>query len=292
MASAPAPAPEPLSDADLAAIRTHRRFRELVEQRAAVSLAAYHALPLGERWLTSDLGRTALAGAVLVLNAWGGLTLGGLLAAKPVQNGLASPGRVRAFAAQALAYGLIERAGSDEPAGPLTLTTPLAVSARMRAILAVNLPQVRDPVLALDPATAPAFAAADAPAFQDRLTAWMGAMSQARPDLFEATGRPVHLFQGRDGGSRMLEALILRQPPDRGRLLQTCVLSRSELARAALTSRAHVNGLLADGEAAGWLALDGKYLTCSPALSDDVERYYATTFALTRTGVTSVHAQG
>jgi hypothetical protein len=115
--------------------------------------------------------------------------------------------------------------------------------------------------------------------FVRRASAHVGALIAARPELFPVHG-PVRLFQDRDGGTRMLEALILRQPAERTRLLETCEVSHSALARAGLCSRAHVIRLLRDGEAQGLLTVEGGRITASRELSDDTERSIATNFLL------------
>jgi AraC-like DNA-binding protein len=81
----------------------------------------------------------------------------------------------------------------------------------------------------------------------------------------------------------MLDELIGRQAPDRARLIETCELSRSALARASFCSRRHVDRLLKDGQALGLLRLEDRRLTAAPELSDDVERHYAGVFAVART---------
>jgi len=273
----------PLSAADVAAIREHPGFRAAVEAYAAENLARHHALHPIERWMVSDMGRASLSGTVTILDAFGRLTPAAILASPPVKAGEVSRGRARLYLERALANGLIAAAG---PGDPLKGDTPLAASppflAVFRGIMEVNLRAAAR----LDPEAAPALARLDEPVVVRRISGAAGLLLAAHPELYPLDA-PVRLFQDRDGGTRMLEDLILRQPARRERLLQACRASRSALARAGHCSRLHVIRLLKDGEAAGLLSLEDGELSISPALSDDAERYFAATFALIRTAAVS-----
>lgn len=275
--------PDPLNPANLAALRAHPLFREVVREHAARNRAHYPSRPLIERWMMSDLGRTALSGAAVALAMTSRLTLAQLVAST-VRTGATSRGRARFYLQRAIDNGLVY---CD---GPLTPDAPLRLSDRFVRVAS----QVLDPGLAavarLAPETARAATMLDDLEFRGRMAIWFGLLVDNRPDLFPATGAAIHLFQGRAGGWRMLEDLILRQSPDGERLLGDCAVSGLDLARASFCSRRHVARLFADGEAAGLMRHGEGRLTVSQALSDDVERYYASLYACIRGAALAVTA--
>ena len=273
--------PEPLTSADFAAVRGHPLFRETVRAHVAENRAHYAGLPTIERWMMSDLGRTALSGASVCLAAVSRLTLAQLVAST-LRTGASSRGRARFYLNRAIANGLVF---CD---GPLTPEAPLRVSERFVRVAG----QVLDPgvpaVARLAPEVAPASALLDDMGFRYRMAVWLGLLVDTRPEMFPAAGAPIHLFQARDGGWRMLEELILRQPPGSERLLGDCDVSGLALARASLCSRRHVARLFSDGEALGLMHHADGRLTVSQALSDDVELYYARLYAILRTAALAV----
>ena len=115
-------------------------------------------------------------------------------------------------------------------------------------------------------------------------------LAEHRPDLFAGPDRPVVLFLGRDGGSRMLEKVIASQPQGRARMLERSRLSVAQLARLTHTSRAHVRRLLEAGEAQGHLQVEGRDVSFSADLSEDVERHYALVFELARVAAATAMA--
>jgi hypothetical protein len=273
--------PEPLTTADLAGLRAHPLFREVVRGHVAENRAHYAGLPVIERWMMSDLGRTALSGASVALAGASRLTLAQLVAST-VRTGASSRGRARLYLDRAIANGLVL---CD---GPLTPDAPLRLSDRFVRVAS----QVLDPgipaVARLAPEAGIASAILDDIGFRSRMAVWLGLLVDTRPDMFPAAGSPIHLFQGRDGGSRMLEDLILRQPLDGERLLGDCAVSGLDLARTSFCSRRHVARLFADGEALGLMRHARGRLTISQALSDDVELYYARLYAIVRTATLAV----
>jgi DNA-binding GntR family transcriptional regulator len=264
------------------AIRHHPAFRSAIETRAAAKLSRYQAAAPIERWMTSDMGRAAMAGALLLLGATGGLTPGAFLSSRQVASGEVSLGRARLYLQRMLAYGLIV---ADGPA-PLNRDTPLRTTDRFEAVMSVDLHISIEATAMLLPEAGDGLVRLPAdPGFRVRVKDALGRILVSRPDLYPLDA-PVRLFQDRDGGNRMLDALILDQRPDRSRLLEDCKVNRSALARSTFCSRAHINQLIRDGEASGLLTLMGRSVHVSAALSDDVERYFAAFFFILGSAVT------
>lgn len=263
---------EPLSAEAFAALRAHPGFRGAVEALARGNLANYGGATLAERWLTSDLGRASLTGAAMVLDAM----LDGFAAPHLIDSARAnrtcSEGRVRLYLRRAAANGFL-----DADAGGR-----LRVSEAMQAVLARGVATMLGAVARLDPGAAEAAAAVGDPGFRRRFATHLGLNTVARPDLFRGPEMPVELFLGRDGGARMLEQLIVAQPPDRSRLLETARASQRALAQGAFVSRTHAARLLAEGEARGLLRAEGRRVSVAPELSDDVERHYALVLEMAR----------
>lgn len=269
---------DPLSEADIAALRRHPGFRAAVEAYAAANLARHRALGLVERWMIGDMGRASLTGTALVLETLGRLTPAALLASPPVARGEVSRGRARLYLQRAAANGLI---APSDPAAPLKGDTPLSTTPRFQAVTTGLMQVTLEAVAPLAPEAATALAQMGRPAFAQRFAGQLGTTIAAHPRLFPLTSS-AQLFQARDGGTRILEELILRQAPGRDRLLERCAYSHSALARVSQCSRAHVIQLLQDGEARGVLTLQGRVLTATSRLSDEVERYFAGLFATAR----------
>lgn len=272
----------PFSEGAFAALRAHPAFRDTVEDLARGNLASYGALKLAERWLYSDLGRAALTGAALVLDAaLGGFTTAQLVAAART-NRTCSEGRVRHYLRRAIANGFldVDAAGAHRPTG------------RMHAVMGRGAATLLAAAARLDPAVAPAAAAAGDIAFRRRLSLQVGLNTMSRPDLFAGPEKPVVLFLGRDGGARMLERLIAAQAPGRRRLLESAPVSQRGLAASAFVSRMHVARLLADGAARGLLAPCARGVAVAPELSEDVERHYALVLEMARVSARAALAQG
>jgi hypothetical protein len=265
-------ASDPFSAAALAAVRRLPTFRAAAEQLARDNLANYAALSLAERWLISDLGRAALTGALLVLDA----IYGGVSTAQLVQSALAnrtcSEGRVRLYLRRAIANGFVavDRDGIHRIAPP------------MEAVIARSLRASVSAVAQLDPALRPALAVVGTPQFRRRFAAQMGLCSAALAERFKEPDKPIGLFLGRDGGTRLLEQIIAAQRPGRDRLLESAPLSQRALAQHAFVSRTHVARLLAEGERLGLLRAEARRLVVSAVLSEDVERHYALMLQISR----------
>ncbi len=270
--------PARLTPDEVAAVQRHPHFRAAVETYCAASLARYRALSAIERWLLSDVGRSSLSGVAAVLGASGALTPRALLNSAPVTRGMVSRGRARLYLDRALANGLFVAA---EPESGEGLDARLAPDPRFYAVMTSVLDVTLEAVGALFPEMACARARLRDPAFTAALSISVGLRAKAQPELFPQ-GEVVQMLQDRNGGARLIEALILRQESARERLLETCALSRSALAAASFCSRVHVNRLLADAEARGLLTVDGDTLRVTPTVSDAVAFQFAAMFALTR----------
>lgn len=267
----------PFSEAAFAALRAHPRFRDTVRDFARRNLASYGALAPSERWLFSDLGRAALTGAAVVIDAvYGGFPANTLIQAV-VANRTCSEGRARDYLRRAVANGFL-----DLDRGGLHTVSP-----RLQAILTRNWKTMLDCVSRLDPTLAPSPGVLDDVPFMRRLAVQVGLNTTARPDLFNGPDKPVMLFLGRDGGARMLDQLVAAQPPGVPHLLESPPVSQRAMAQGAFVSRTHVARLLAEGEALGLLRPEGRRLAVAPELSEDVERHYALILEMART---SAHA--
>lgn len=262
--------------ASIVAYRARSEFRGAVEGYAAADLARYHAASLIERWMVSDMGRSSLSGAVFVMDALGSLTVAALMSSAPVARGEVSRGRARLYLQRAIANGLI---AADPPGAPMRGDRRLRPTSRFRAVMTGTLGYLLRSASVLAPEIRPALARLDDDAFVRRVTEGVGRILAADFEPFPPD-RPAALFYGRDGGARMLADLLSRQRPGREHLLEACELSRSALARASHCSRAHVIRLLNDGETRGLLSLEGRTLTLSAELSEDVEAYVAGVFAV------------
>jgi hypothetical protein len=273
----------PFAPAAFERLRAHPDFRSVVEAHARANLDFYGALPLLGRWLISDLGRSALTGAALVLDSLpGGLTAAGLIHAAST-NRACSRGRVLGYLECCEMNGLIvPLAGVPRSPTARLILTPRFLDQMIRST-ALNLASV----VRLAPEIAPAIPRLETPDFRRGLFARLGILTASRPDLFAGPPRPVDLFLQRDGGVRLLDWLIIAQRPGRARLLEACAFSRTALGRAGFVSRTHVTRLLADGEAGGLLQVGARHIEFAPALSDDVERHHALVFEALRAAAES-----
>jgi hypothetical protein len=244
-----------------------------VEAHAAGVLAEYELQDHHDRWLLKDLGRASLwLGAIILDSMPDGLTVSAL-AATAAERQVCSRGRVLAFVHYALDNGRLSLAPGSEPwvRRRLTLTPAFIEASRRRMI---NQFQVAA-LLAPEMAVALPRLAADSVVQQASVA--VGVLLTLRPDLNRNPGGPLRqIFIARDGGMRILQHLLLRQPKVRPRLLATAPLSRAALSRRYGVSRTHVNRLLSDAEAAGALHLEGRdRVVFSPAFSDEFEAYFA-----------------
>lgn len=268
---------------DTEAVRRHPRFRAAVEGYVATNLARFGALGTLEHWLVSDMGRASLCGAIFVLDALNRLTPATLMSLGPVATGEVSRGRARLFLRQAVEHGFIER---SVPGARLASDTQLRATGRFHTLMTDILQVALEAVAVLAPEAAPALGQMARRPFVQQLSACVGQIVASHPELFPLAS-PVQLFQARNGGLRILEHLILRQPAQRARLLESCAYSISALARAGRCSRPHVIQLLRDAKAQGLLRFEGGVLTLEPEFSEAVEVYYVNLFATVRAAAAS-----
>lgn len=278
--------PFSMSSRDTEAVRRHPRFRAVVEAYVAINLERHGALGPLEHWLVRDMGRASLCGAVFVLDALNRLTPAALMSLGPVATGEVSRGRARLFLRQAMEHGFIERIGPD---ARLASDTQLSATERFHTLMADILHVALKAATVLAPETAPALGQMARGSFVRQLSACVGQIVALHPELFPLAS-PIQLFQSRNGGIQILENLILRQPAERERLLESCAYSISALARAARCSRPHVIQLLRDARAQGLLRFEGGVLTLEPELSEAVEVYYVNLFATVRAAAASTLA--
>ena len=267
---------EAFSASAISAIRHHPDFVRVLRQRAAESLAEYKGLDDHGRWQVSDLGRAALTGAAVIMDALGTLTADQLIEAAATRQ-VCSRGRVLSYLNRAQQSGLI---GVPAGAGPWT-RRPLLLTPRFQAPVAAYVRVQMRAAARLAPHLKPCIEALTGPEVLRRFVAMIGLLTTSRPDVFEGPS-PIILFMGRDGGMRVLDQLIARQPDDAIGLLEPLTVSNAGLAHPAYVSRTHVKRLIADGVAMGSLRREGRRLEFSTELIEGVEQYHAVMFELFR----------
>jgi hypothetical protein len=263
-----------LSDTALAELRAHPKFREAVEAFAAAALTEYENQDSVTRWLNRDLGRASLYLAALLLDgASEGLTFARLAQAAEA-SGTCSRGRVLAFIHYALANGRL----TLEPPGPQPWARRrLSLTAEFVRPVRSHLGRTLAATSIVAPEVEAALPRLGSDTVVSRMTAALTIMFQTRPELRRNPGGPLReIFVSRDAGMRVLQHLMVSQPAERERLMQTAPLSRANISRRYNVSRTHVNRILTEAEAAGALRLfAGDQVTFSPAFSEEVEAYYA-----------------
>lgn len=269
-----------LGPESLAALRAHPDFRRAGDAVAQANVASLSQMDDEARWLTADLGRASLCGALLMLDAFPAGATAQALFASAAMNGVCSRGRVVSFLHYAQSKGRISIAAGPEPWTQRRLEVTEAFQApfrrmaqdRMRAMGRVA-PELAE--------TADRF---DDPDLYRRFLAALATMIRARPELFGRPQGAMALFMERHGGMDILRDLTRSQRPARRRLLEAAPLSRSGLARRNNVSRTQVMRLLADAEAAGFLTATRDQVTFSKALSDEAEQHLAFTVQTLRLG--------
>jgi hypothetical protein len=270
--------PAALGAESLAALRAHPEFRRTGDAVAEANVASLARMDDEARWLTADLGRASLCGALLMLDAFPGGATAQALFASAAANAVCSRGRVVSFLHYAQAKDRIAIAAGPEPWTQRRLVvseafqTPFRRMAldRMRAMgrMAPELAQAADRF--------------EDPALYRRFMAALATMIGARRDLFGGPPGAMTLFMERHGGMDILRDLARSQPAERGGFLEAAPLSRSGLARRNNVSRTQVMRLLADAEAAGLLTATRDRVTFSQRLSDEAERHLAFTLQTAR----------
>lgn len=255
----------------IAALTAHPRLLDACNHLARASLVHHAAMdPMG-RLLLEDLGRSSLYLAAIVLDrSPGGLTAANLVTATQA-NRTSSAGRVTEFLRLAQDAGdLVVPGGSDRWTRRRLVLQPRFLD-RMRRRMGLEIEGAR----ILDPALPQASILEDDAALA-HFCFWLGALSTLHRSLVAGPWTPIEIFLSRKSGGRILSRLIADQKPQRSRVMEQVTISRSGLAREFSVSRAHINKMLADAQAAGALTLDGAdRLVFSQAFSDNVSHTYA-----------------
>jgi hypothetical protein len=257
------------------ALARHPAFRAAVQRNAEQILAMKDAMTPTERWLTADLGRTAILNRTLTARARAGeVTVNALLAATRHRN-TSSDGRVLQVVRRAQAIGWIDATpgSGDWKARPLIVGRGMIEAWRARALVEV------DAASLVWPEIGPAL---DSLRHDERLRAFLARLHDFDAMPPESRGPPnpgIRLFLQRDCGLLMLYDLISRQAPDRTRLLESAPVSRLALSRRHRVSRSHAGALLDDAARAGFLSFPSRNrIAFSTALSEEAERHFALTF--------------
>ena len=266
-----------LSDEAMAVLRARPDFRAVVEQLIAESLANYHTIDAAGRWMLADIGRASLYAAAVILDARPDGVSAAALTAAAQGNKASSRGRVAQFIRFAQDAGEIVVSPGSEHWTRRRLTLRPAFVDRLRRRF-VNEARV---ISRLAPEIESLLDSLQEDATYRRYLTWSGAL--ATHDRVVGPPTPVTMFLQRHSGMRILYHLTLEQAPDRGRLLEEAAISRNQLSQLYGVSRAHINRLLADAEAAGLLTCPApSRVVFSPALSDDFELTMAFIIQITR----------
>jgi hypothetical protein len=262
-----------LSEEAHARLRARPGFRAAVEHYIAATLAYAGELDPAGLWMLADMGRTAIYITLLLADAQPEGASVAAIAAFNQETGATSRGRVAQFIRFGQDAGEIAvPPGSEHWTRRRLILRPAFVErVRRRAIIEAHaiarfMPEIASlPDKLGDPET-----------FR-RFLVWSTVLMP--PAFYAETPRAIMLFLERECGMRMLQHLALEQSPDRARMLETAPISRNQLSRLYGVSRAHINRLLADAEAQGFLSFPAPgRVVFSPTLSDAFERTIAGMF--------------
>lgn len=255
----------------IAALEAHPRLIEACDHLARSSLAHYAAMDPVGRLLMEDLGRSSLYLAAIVLDkSPEGLTATNLIAATQA-NRTSSTGRVTEFLRLAQDAGDLVVPGGSERWTRRRLVLKPRFLERMRRRMAIEIEGAR----IIDPAVAPPTLLADDAALA-HFCFWLGVLSTVHRDVIAGPWTPIEIFLSRKCGGRILSRLIADQASRRERLMESVVISRSGLAREFGVSRAHINKMFADAQAAGALSFEGAdRIVFSQAFSDNATHTFA-----------------
>jgi hypothetical protein len=270
--------PAALGPEGLAALRAHPQFLRAGDAVAEANVASLARMDDAARWLTADLGRASLCGALLMLDALPAGATAQALFASAAMNDVCSRGRVVSFLHYAQSKGRIAIAAGAEPWTQRRLEVSEAFRAPFRQMAQDRLRGMSR----VAPELAEAADRFDDAGLYRRFLAALATMIGARPDLFAGPQGAMALFMQRHGGMDILRDLTRAQPRERRRLLEAAPLSRSGLARRNNVSRTQVMRLLADAEAQGFLTVTRDRVTFSKALSDEAEQHLAFTLQTAR----------
>ena len=255
----------------IAALQAHPRLTEACNHLARASLAHHAAMDSVGRLLLDDLGRSSLYLAAIVLDkSPDGLTATNLIAATQA-NRTSSTGRVTEFLRLAQDAGdLVVPSGAERWTRRRLILKPRFLE-RMRRNMSIQIEGAR----IIDPALPPPSVLADDAALA-HFCFWLGALSTVHRDMVAGPWTPIEIFLSRKSGGRILARLIADQAPGRARLMEAVTISRSGLAREFGVSRAHINKMLADAQAAGALTLSGSdNVVFTEAFSDNATQTFA-----------------
>jgi hypothetical protein len=274
-----------LSPQALEAIRSHPSFRLASQRTAAGGLEHTEAQDEVTRWLTKDLGRMSLYLAALILHAtFGRVSVYNLMMAAEA-NGTCSRARVLAFVRYARAAGRLDlvRGEGHWTKWALRLDDSFIDYAQTRFWR-----ELESAALVVPEAARALNHRDDARAFPAALVL-AGQVTIYRRDLFLEDAERLSPFLSRAAGLQVLHEWVIRQDSVRERLMTEVVLSRRELSRRRSISRAHLNQLLAEGEAQGLLSVSAPDRVCfSPRFSEDMERHFAFTLQMQRLNALAV----
>jgi hypothetical protein len=268
------------AETQLSALIDHPEFRPACESVARAAVAYFTALEPDWRWLTKDLGRAAICLTALILDSTDEGLNGQALNAACRANGFASPGRVLAVVERLQQTGDLT---VDQGPGHWTRRR-MRLSARFTERLRERARLELDGLGPLAPEVAAMQSRLDDPDLFVRYTWNVGLFSSLRRDLYGFDGQaPTDFFISREAGMLILYDLIGSQAPERDRLLQSAKLSRYALGQRYGVSRAHINKLLTEAAAAGYLSFPSSdRVDFAPALSASMERQFALLFQLSR----------
>ncbi len=247
-------------------------FQAVAEAMAAAAIRHYESQEAPARWLSRDRGRWGLYVTAVVLGYLPGDLTAAALAASAEQHEVASRGRARAFVDYALKTGRLELAPGPAPWTQRSLRVMPSLLAPIRSGIG-GLMDAAAPV-ATDLAGARGLLARDedvSAAVVEIIQVMLAIRAAEIPPI-----TPVDFFSAREGGLRVLEGLVTAKDPPGPGPLERATIAKAETARRFHISRAHLNLMLADAEAAGWLSHPTRQtVIVSPALREGYLRWAA-----------------
>jgi hypothetical protein len=262
-----------LSEEALVRLRARPGFRAVVEQYTATTLAYTRTFDTVGLWMLADIGRTAIYLALVLADVHPDGASVARIAAVSRETGVTSRGRVAQFIRVAQDAGEIAvPPGSEHWTRRRLILRPAFVDRiRRRAIIEAGAIARFAPEIASLPEKL------ENPETYRRFLVWSATLLP--PEPYAATPGAIMLFLERECGMRILQHLMLDQAPDRERMLESAPLSRNQLSQRYGVSRAHINRLLADGEARGLLSFPTpRRVVFSPELSEAYEWTMASVF--------------
>ncbi|HEV2363290.1 MAG TPA: hypothetical protein VGS12_03735 [Caulobacteraceae bacterium] len=257
------------------ALRAHPRFREAVELNARLILAHKDRHGPVLFWMTGDMGRSSTLNRALMRYAREGAVSVADVLAWVRQRSTVSDGRALQVLRRAEGAGLMRIEPRSGPwRGRNIIILPLMVDFwRGRAAA-----EIESASLVL-PAIGPCLERLQSDGFYYAFLSSLHRFDGMAPQARGPANPAMRHFMAHEGGLMMLYDLLLRQAPERERLLEAAPFSRTRLASRFHVSRTHVRRVFAEAEAAGWLALEGhNSIVFGPEMSEQAERHFALTF--------------